>query len=72
MRSTVLRLVRRDGRGRRQAGARVPAVRFITNVHLSYLVKSLKLNVYLHKPNVFLDGSKYEAFIHAPRPTSSS
>nr|WRJ69848.1 hypothetical protein TetV2_00403 [Oceanusvirus sp.] len=43
-------------------------IRFITNVHLSYLARSLKLAVYLHKPNVFLDGSKYGAFISTLTP----
>jgi hypothetical protein len=43
-------------------------IRFITNVHLSYLAKTLKLDVYLHKPNMFLDGSKYGAFISTLTP----
>lgn len=38
-------------------------VRYVTNVHLTYLLKSLKQRAYLCQPHVFLDGTKYGAFI---------
>ncbi len=38
-------------------------VRFTTNVHLTYLLKSLQLGASVCHPHVFLDGTKYGAFI---------
>ena len=45
-------------------------VRFAANVQLGYLAKAFDLNVYLHNPNVFLDGSKYGAFVSTLTPTN--
>jgi hypothetical protein len=45
-------------------------VRFATNVQLGYLAKAFDLTVYLHNPNVFLDGSKYGAFVSTLTPTN--
>ena len=38
-------------------------LRYVTNVHLAYLARTLKLRAYLGHPIVFLDGSKYGGFI---------
>lgn len=38
-------------------------VRYVTNIHLTYLLKSLKQRAYLCHPHIFLDGTKYGAFI---------
>lgn len=43
-------------------------LRYVTNVHLAYLVKSLKMRAYLGHPIVFLDGSKYGGFISVLNP----
>lgn len=43
-------------------------VRFITNVHISYLAKTMNINIYLVKPNVFLDGTKYGSFVSTLTP----
>mgnify|MGYP006889513413 CR=1 FL=1 len=42
--------------------------RYATNIQLTYLAKTLKLPTYLVHPNVFLDGSKYGAFISVLNP----
>lgn len=34
-------------------------IKFMTNVHLDYVLKTKKVNIYQSAPNVFLDGSKY-------------
>ena len=52
----------------RPAAAKVLAaaffpVRYVTNIHLSYLLKSLKQRAYLCQPHVFLDGSKYGSHV---------
>ena len=46
---------------KRLADAFLP-VRFVTNVHLSYLLRTLGLRSYVAVPNVFVDGSKIGVF----------
>ncbi|AUF82736.1 hypothetical protein TetV_654 [Tetraselmis virus 1] len=45
-------------------------IRFLTNIHLSYLINTLNIKAYLHKPNIFLDGSKYGTFVSSLNPSS--
>lgn len=38
-------------------------LRFTTSVHLSYLAYKLNLQIYLHWPNIFANGSKFGVFL---------
>lgn len=37
-------------------------LKFVTNIHISFLIEKLELKSYQCVPNVFIDGSKYGAF----------
>lgn len=45
-------------------------VRFVTNVHLSYLFEVLEITPYMCAPNVFVDGSKYGVYASAVSPNN--
>ena len=45
-------------------------IKFVTNIQLSYLIKTLELNSYTVTPNVFIDGSKYGNFLTTLTPNN--
>ena len=45
-------------------------VRYVTNVHLSYIAATTDISVHVASPSVFLDGSKFGGFISVLSPNS--